>query len=226
MRLILETWRYTHFGIQCHWIRVRFLLDNLSCLSLWLRKSCMHRLKCLWSWLYSDPKPATSQRKNKIYIFKITNLHFRYIRVEFRLFCPSTIVRLMPDAGVFRGLKSHKYLKMWTLLKRILILCNSHLSFACDMLQNLHSAWPRELINRQNACPYKFSTIKLTRQTTALFYGWLIVYFITDTLNHHHDILIHLPLNCLFSNLFRLTSNEASVLCVTGPLYGESTGDR
>ena len=44
--------------------------------------------------------------------------------------------------------------------------------------------------------------------------------------NDHQYILTHLPLHCLFSSLHRLTSKETSKLYITGPLWGESTGDR
>ena len=40
---------------------------------------------------------------------------------------------------------------------------------------------------------------------------------ITATSNEHQDKLIHLPLDCLFSCLFRLTSTKTSKLCIIGP---------
>ena len=47
--------------------------------------------------------------------------------------------------------------------------------------------------------------------------------------NEHQDILyisIHLPLNCSFHSLFMQTSMEISRLCITGPLWRESTSDQ
>ena len=42
------------------------------------------------------------------------------------------------------------------------------------------------------------------------------------TSNKHQDILIHLPLDCLLSCLFGITSKETSI---SGPLWGESIID-
>ena len=49
---------------------------------------------------------------------------------------------------------------------------------------------------------------------------------ITATSNEHQDTDIHLPLDCLFRSMFRLTSQETSKLLITGPLWRESTDDQ
>ena len=40
------------------------------------------------------------------------------------------------------------------------------------------------------------------------------------TTNEHRDIVIHLPLACLFSSLIRLTSEKGKKLCITGLFEG------
>ena len=47
----------------------------------------------------------------------------------------------------------------------------------------------------------------------------------TPTSNIYQDYLIHQPLDCLFSSIHRLTSEEKSKFHITGPLGGESTGN-
>ena len=44
--------------------------------------------------------------------------------------------------------------------------------------------------------------------------------------NEHHGALNHQPFDCLFNTVFNLTSKETQKVRVTGPLWGESTGDR
>ena len=43
---------------------------------------------------------------------------------------------------------------------------------------------------------------------------------ITSMFNDNQDFLIHLPLECLFNSLGRLTSNETWKLRITGPCEG------
>ena len=48
---------------------------------------------------------------------------------------------------------------------------------------------------------------------------------ITAMTNDHPNILIHLPLDCLFSSLCRMKSKETSQLHIISFLWRESTGD-
>ena len=43
-------------------------------------------------------------------------------------------------------------------------------------------------------------------------------------LQEHHGVSNHWQLDCLFKNLFRLTTTQTSKLCISGPMWGESTG--
>ena len=53
---------------------------------------------------------------------------------------------------------------------------------------------------------------------------WLVT-SLTVILHDFHGTSIHWQPNCLFSSLFWLTTNKISKLCITGPMWGESTDD-
>ena len=63
--------------------------------------------------------------------------------------------------------------------------------------------------------------------TLTYFHGILlhVCISITATSNNHQDILLHLHLDCLFSCLRALASNETLKLHITGHLWRESTND-
>ena len=67
-----------------------------------------------------------------------------------------------------------------------------------------------------------FSAILLqpySKTSFVLILNW----FVAMTSHYHHGISNHCLVNHLLSSLICLTTNETSKLCITGPLWGEST---
>ena len=94
--------------------------------------------------------------------------------------------------------------------------------WANDILQNLADF--RQIINivtRLRHWPYSVHPKDYTHYL-CLFFQFVVLG--SSVMSHeHHGISNHWQLDCLSNSLFRITSQKTSKLCITDPLWGEST---
>ena len=110
---------------------------------------------------------------------------------------------------------------MHTVLLCFILLLLCHFSVhSCDPFTYILQGWFIIIL------PISLSVISLSNHAWTKLNQYQTkptIHIITVKSHEHHCISNHQHLNCLFNSLFRLTPMETSKLCITGPMWGEST---